>query len=281
MEVKEEDNKIIIETENQTKTNELKLDLSEMNVSTAWYNLISAYRSGAETINVYHNDYIKDIKSEENIKSEELLRDAVNKFIGLEIVKQGKNNTLIKEITSPKVEEFDSILKRTYFAVMNMSEDMAIGIENSDQDLINNILISEVNVNKLSNFTLRLLTKYRKNNMDSIVLYSTIIKLEELGDCYANISKIISESKFESYPKNLVVIFKDINSMMKIFYDISFKHDQDKHNNLAVIKHKIKTSIKEYNPQTQTDARIMQIARNIPDILMEASCIKSTYRINF
>src|SRR3989344_5028618 len=165
VEVKEEDNKIIIETENQTKTNELKLDLSEMNVSTAWYNLISAYRSGAETINVYHNDYIKDIKSEENIKSEELLRDAVNKFIGLEIVKQGKNNTLIKEITSPKVEEFDSILKRTYFAVMNMSEDMAIGIENSDQDLINNILISEVNVNKLSNFTLRLLTKYRKNNM--------------------------------------------------------------------------------------------------------------------
>ena len=74
VEVKEEDNKIIIETENQTKTNELKLDLSEMNVSTAWYNLISAYRSGAETINVYHNDYIKDIKSEDDKSLIQLLK---------------------------------------------------------------------------------------------------------------------------------------------------------------------------------------------------------------
>ena len=281
VEVKEENNRIIIETDNVVQTKDIKLDISEMNVSTAWYNLISAYRSGAETINVYYNDYILDIKTKENTLSSDMIRDAVNKFTGMEIIKQGKNHAIIKEITTPKIEEFENILKRTYFAVINMSSDIVEGLEKVDKIKINNVSeISEVNVNKLCNFSLRLITKHKKNGIDSLTLYSTIIKLEEIGDNYSKISKIFAESKNE-YSKKLIQLFKNLDKMINLFYNISFKHEQDKYNNMAEIKQEIKQEIKDFKTDSDYEKEILQIARGIPELLMEASCIKLTYRIDF
>ncbi len=271
LELTEEHNKILIETTKETTSKDVTIDISEMNASTAWYTLISKYRSGANQINLYYNDYIHDVKTDSKIKSIDLIQDAARKLIGMEIIKQDKNHAILKEITKPKEEELDNVIKRIYFTLLNMSTDIINSIE--DKEKLKNISITpEENVNKLSNFSLRLITKKPTNNYNTLLTYSTILKLEELGDHYANISKILSDT--DKANKEIINILILTDKMLKEFYDISYKHNQEKHNNMIVLKHKIKKEIENYKPKNEQETKILQTIKNIPNLLMEASCIK-------
>lgn len=211
------------------------IDIDNLSQILIWRYLMSAYRLGYDEITIKFSNIEKnyDIKLsslgvlEKKMKMStlEVIQDVVNRFIGLEIIDQGKNYCIIKYLGETSEKEFDITLRRIFLLLLSVAEESLIGLNKKTRN-IKYVCNIDVNIDKFTDFCLRVLNRngYKELNKTNSI-YSIIILLEFIGDEYKKISLHVYNSKIKINPK-LIDIYYDINKLLNLFYELFYKFDE-------------------------------------------------------
>ena len=184
--------------------------------------ITSLYRSGYDEIHLDYNnnDYI------------ETIHDVLsNEITGFEIVKQGNNYCVIKDLTGSK-DEFNTALRRIWLLTLDLADETLNSIKKNNVNNLKNIYFMDDSINKFSNYCLRLLNKKVYVNYSKTPLYYYLIKsLEELADKYKDLYKFYLNNKVKINDKSLETYDK-INGHLNEYYNLFYSYDKEKMENL-------------------------------------------------
>lgn len=173
--------------------------------------------------------YIKGVDELEVVflKPEEI-RDfqkrIINELLGFEIIKQSQNTLLIKDITGTDKQDVNDIIKRIFFILDSMTEELILALEKKQS--LEPIIEIDSSVNKFVNFCLRNLNKYGYiDHNKTIYIYSIVSTLEVVGDFYKKIAEEISKDKNVS--KSDTDVLRDMRSFLKDFEKILFNFTRE------------------------------------------------------
>jgi phosphate uptake regulator len=178
----------------------------------------SSYRQGYDELKLHY-----DKKDYFGIVQELASRETT----GFEIVEQGKNYCVIKDLTGYSKDEFDMALRRMWLLLLDLAEE-GLGFLKTKDGSVKNIELIDTRINKLSNYCLRLLTK--KSHFDfrkSPIYYHFVRSLEEIADQYKDLCVHLSNN-FDAADKNLVQNFSKLNEHLNELYELFYKYDEQK-----------------------------------------------------
>lgn len=204
-----------------------EIDIGGMDYSAIWHYIVSAYCKGFDEINIiFDKPCIKD-RYNKNMKTTDALLKIVDGLIGMEIVRQGKNFCLVKEVSRIQKDEFPNILRRLFYLILGIAEDSFEAVKSRDKSALNNILLLENNINKFSHYCLRSL-KFFDNKEFAFIIRA----LEMLSDKYCFIVKNF-KSKDIFYIQKLNGLLRDFH---ETFYNLKGLRLADYHNKITVLK---------------------------------------------
>ena len=153
-----------------------------------------------------------------NYKSPQVLDHILKEqLIGFEIVDQEENKVLLKNIITADIQEFDTVLRRLFLLTKQITQQATPHL----QGQATSILSLEVQSNKLSNYSRRLLNKHGYEPSYKVnPLYTIITDLERLGDIY----KYLVKNKVENTQAREV--FEQISELYDSIYKQCYKYNQ-------------------------------------------------------
>jgi len=177
------------------------------------------YKKGVDEIRLQYSDSKISSKIQKAIREETL---------GYEIVKQSSNFCLIKCISDPVLNEFDSILRRTFLLLISMADDSLEAIKNKDYESLRNIRFMELTNNRYVTVCRRIINKFGLPSYPNPhFIYYIIEELERIADhykykngdqdCfvlhYTNLSKSAEQRPYQYYPANPHLVPGKVNSL--------------------------------------------------------------------
>ncbi len=153
--------------------------------------------------------------------------------IGLEIVKQSDKRCVIADLTGNKSEEFDKVLRRMWFLVLDIANDTKKSLEKKDGESLKNMFYRDRDINKLSNYCVRAVLAGSMSRYQSIVYFRFIRNFEEICDEYKDMALYFSENK----PELSEFFLKDLskaNSFLEKFHDFFYDYSDEKFEELIV-----------------------------------------------
>lgn len=227
---------LIVGTESKDEIRKLEIELS--NLDNMISRVISAiYKSGYDEVLIRYN-------SEKEL---EIIQKTINKSChSFEIVDYSKDKLEIKSISSLDSRKFNLILKRLFYTLLDVSDNLINAMKNNDMELIKKIILIDKSIDNYSDFCRRLINKQKIDvNFNPITLYSIIEQLEVLGDCYKKLCDSILSIDLIPHEKLLITLLKDIENLIRLVQDILFKPGIDKIKLLGNFEIKIKNKLKE------------------------------------
>lgn len=216
LEVEEQGNKIIVQTESGTSNKEIMVDVSGITPRLADRFIARAFQKGYDTITLNYDDPEIAIA----------IQDKVKELLGFEIMEQTKNTMIIKSISQKLNIEFDSSLRRAFLIVIEMSETCLEAYKQGDKKTLENLHYKDFDVNKFCYFCLRYINKGFYGEFGTYILYYLIETLEDAGDEYKALANHLA--KIKTRKKNLIDVLSKVNELTKIGYDFFYKPEKDK-----------------------------------------------------
>ncbi|MDP2909135.1 MAG: hypothetical protein Q8N77_04995 [Nanoarchaeota archaeon] len=229
IDVLEKGKNLIISTEGEDLETNTQVDITDLPKAIVNRMLIGSYKLGFDEIKViHHNTNVQDLNTNKIIPVNKLITDIINNFIGIEIVEEGKDYTLLKQVSKISEAEFDNVLRRIFFILNSMSKETLEIIKNKNESLQEAINQKHDTTEKLTNYCLRLLNKkgyqdYKKTSL----LYYLISELEEIADTYNFIARESLEKNLK-ISKDTISLFQHVNNSWDNFYNIFYKYDKEK-----------------------------------------------------
>ena len=183
----------------------------------------NAYKKGYEELKIYFDDLslMKPIR----LSTEELL--------GYEIVEQGNNHCVIKNVAAGLETELDTMLRRVFLQLLSVSDTAYESVKKGEFKNLHDLLELDASINKLTDFCKRILIKkgYKDYN-STMFIYLIVWHLEKTANEYKYICEYVSENKVRA-TKETLNLFEDINKMLRIFYECYYKPDLKRMSELA------------------------------------------------
>lgn len=259
LEVVERSKELIINAGNQ-KVGKKTIDFSGLkNITSSLFfrRITGAYRMGYEEIEILYGQKIKNTSKKhfpemwgrEYLAISELLR--LIDLIGVEIVEQGKNRFILKELGATKPIEFEIAFKRILDLLCSTAADT---LENTkkQKEVLSNAALAEREINKFSHFCLRLLHKQPRYRNE--LQYSLILLIEDIGDKYWDMARTISEQK-KKLNKETFKIWAETNQLFNelsrilLQKDFNSKNFQDIYMNIKYLIAKILGPARSKDPE--------------------------------
>ena len=260
-----------------SEEHKVKLDISGMSESLLWSYLNAVYRAGYSEIEIYFSDQrIKNIKTGRVNKTMDTISRVTDRLIGMEIISQSRNSCVLKEVTKMKGDEFRNMLNRIFLSLRTISHDVLSSIKNHDEDTLENIyMYSETNVNKLSDYCMRILNlqglkDFRQTNLN----YLMVFLLEEIGDAYAQIARDGSDF-MSGFSREVLSILKRTNDLVEISHKLVLNPKKEYYVLFHEQRNSIKRSIHSLeNSKKKSGTGILFLIKGILDKLMELNSAK-------
>lgn len=202
---------------------ELSINLDSSDLGIVSKHFISyLYQKGYDEI---------EIKFDSPDTFKQIQKSLVN-LLGYEIINQTKNSCIIKSVFDSKKQEFDNILRRTFLILLDMAESCYDTVEKGEYSSLDEIKLLEKTNNKLTDFCKRTLSKEGCEDK-CVFLYVIIRDIEKIADSYRNICDIFIANPKVSVSKQSLDLFKEVNSYLRLFYELFYKFDKNK----AIILH--------------------------------------------
>jgi phosphate uptake regulator len=261
------------DSQESIELNTVYVDISGMSASLMWNFLSSIYHTGVSEIEISFSDQaVMDIKTGETKKTMDVISRITDKLIGMEIIRQSKNSCVLKEITSMKGEEYQNVLNRIFLSLSTMADDVLIAVRNQDTATLENIhLYSEININKLSDYCMRILNmEGLKDFKESNSNYLMTFLLEEVGDAYAEIARIMCSGVKKKFAAETQELYEKTTVLLqlahKLFLNPKKEYYIEFHEERNNIKKKIDSLIRS---EKKYDDEILVFLKIILDKLME------------
>ncbi len=182
-----------------------------------------SYRQGYNELKIIFDD----------ARAMQYIEEGLEFVLGFEIIEQGENYCVIKNIATGLEEELCPVLRRTFLMLISMLNDVYDAISKSEFSRLKNLKgLAKVN-NKFTNFCERLLNQkevppelYKRTK----AVYTMISLLEQIADNCNGICMYL-----ETYKNNEIKIskptldyFKGVIDFIKTFYELFYKFDRIK-----------------------------------------------------
>lgn len=263
LEVDAKGNSVTITTDRIPETKKCVLDITKL-PKMKRRSICAAYLKGYDEIEIIYDkpEYIRVIQS------------ILPEFTGYDIVQQEKNRCVIKQISKPTAEEFESVFNRLFLILNDALQTLIDGISKKDSEELKTIQFIEGSINKFSNFCRRIVNKEGYNPIDQNgALYFILTNLEFLGDEYKNLSQYLIEKK--KMDKELIPILERIKILYDNVYRIFKTKDRQKAGENAVVYDELEEKVKNSFKAAKTDpilyyhvSRIMQIVIQIQEAIL-------------
>ena len=267
LEIEEHDKSIFLSTDGKNNASIKKtINIDKFNQLLIWRHIISAYRLGYDEIIVEFSDINKmyDIEfSSLGILEKgnrmgviETLQDVVSRCIGLEVIDQGDNFCVIKDLGETSVKEFDNTLRRIFLLLLSMAEDSFEGLKNEKKNLKQLVKSNDVNIDRFEDFCLRVLNRkgYKEYDKTSTI-YSIVLLLEFIGDEYKRIAVHYSEIKKTKINNLLIDIYGNVNKLLNLYYELFYKNDMKKAIEIYELNGRLNHDIKKYNSRLNEEEK--------------------------
>lgn len=260
----EKDNGLFISTERNSKHRVAEFDITSMDVPTIWKYFMAVYREGYDEVKIKFNPQISmehaykfytsyKLDKLYNKKNEkrpiaEVLQAFVNRFVGFEIVEQGKDYVLVREMGEMSGKEFENSLRRVFLIIEQMVEETFDAIKNNDLKLLTHMHDLDINLDKFQDYCIRVLNRTgNKDGKKTSLFFTTLYLLEMAGDEFKNIAfHLLRDGKSMDLKKleKMAILLKE---QYASFYDLFYKFDQEKIKRLSEIDKDIFLGVVESN----------------------------------
>jgi len=201
----------------------------------------ATYKSGYDELNIKFSSF-------EEIK--EIKQALQSQFAGYEIIKQEKNNILIKKISEDDFEQFDNVIRRFFIIVNEMASDIKEATEKDDFHWLKSISLIKYESDRLADYCRRAINlKFKSNYKRLGPIYTIIEQIEKVSDSYQELCEYISNNKIKLSEKTKCIINKQVE-FQSLFYSLFFKFDISRMNELKKAKEGLQEEIKSATKRT-------------------------------
>jgi phosphate uptake regulator len=263
--VLEKDRSITFSTDSEYSENEVEIDIKDLNEHLIRLYITGAYIKGYDQIKIIFE------------KQDDMLhaQGVINSLIGLAIIEQGTKYCVAGEVSGTTDKQFDNILRRMFLLIMSIAEDTLEALEKNDKEGLKGINLRDHDVDKFTNFCLRILNKkgYREYDKTAI-MYDLIQELEELCDNYEGMAKDSINAASLKMRKELVAIYKDANDLTRVFYKLFYDFKKEDILEFYSRREKIIKDINSIQNIKAYERTILYHLRKINDDLLELLKLK-------
>jgi hypothetical protein len=229
IELNQIENKLILSTSNYEYFKSIKINTKNMDRNMFLKTVIANYENGVtEIILNFESEKIYDPWAKKHRTINEEVNFITNRLIGFEVIHQSKDKIIIRDISKTNISEFNNILSRITFLILEFNNLVKENIKNNTS--IENGEEYHDNITKFISFCIRLLTldknrsDVEKTNLHTILyLFDNIVDdLRYLSRDYNKNHKIKDEKLIFELIEYLDLFFKFYN---KYDYNISNKLD--------------------------------------------------------
>ncbi|MCK4521587.1 MAG: phosphate uptake regulator PhoU [Nanoarchaeota archaeon] len=229
IDVEEQGNKLIIDTEKGVDLERIELDITGLDRSSIMYYMRSAYRKGYDEIAIKFDDPLTThFRLNKKLKVLSIIHTEVNRLVGVEIIKQTENFCLIKDISQSSIKEFDNVLRRIFLLLKDTNNDLMNGLKKRDFVLAETIEEKHDTITKFVSYCLRLLNKYGyEDSKKTAILYHTIASLDKITDIMKYVARdtLIYKPTLKKESKATLDL---INNSMESYFDLFYKFEKNK-----------------------------------------------------
>lgn len=212
IEIEKKGEDLLVSSKKREKTSSIEINLKSSDRVYIWRIMQSVYINGYDKIKFLNTNQ----KSLEAIQSH-----VANYLVGFEVVEQDENSCTLKAISSELNEEFETMLKRVFQGILQISEAFRESFTTKKKPLMIE------NLEKMNNrHTMYLKRNLVKTKTETPYLYHIIEALEKIADEYKylvrdfDFRKGFSKSALEFYDR----LEKELNGV----YDLFFNYDATK-----------------------------------------------------
>lgn len=212
----ETDNALTISTEQKQPLKEITVDVSGLLPRLADRFLARSYQKGYDKITVKFD----------NPELMLALKNKVPELIGFEILNITKNSMEIQVISTQLDLDFDTMLRRAFLIMLDMSATCHDAWKAGDAKALENIFYQDFDVNRFTYFCLRELNKSQKMvSFGMSILYYLVESLEDLGDELKALGQNLAKLKLD---KEILIIIQKINEMFRLSYEYFYTPEKGK-----------------------------------------------------
>lgn len=218
IDVQEDGNKILVSVDSVPLIEKAEVDISSLGNMT--HRVLGAYyRAGIDELKVSYDD----------ARTIEKVYDSLNRetMVGFEVMEHGNNHCLLKHV-SGETEDFESVLRRVFSLLLNMSTECLRLLKEKKFDVINTLSFLEKSNNRFTTLCRRTLNKVQlPSGMSVGPTYFIVESLENIADVYKYISQHYAHlaNKKWSLDKDALRAFEVANTMIRLFYELYYKFD--------------------------------------------------------
>jgi len=219
LDVEESGKELIVSPELVKAEKKSEVDVSGFSPSLIRRHITSLYIRGTDEITMTFSDP----------KTAKIIQQMTSSLIGMAVVEQRRNAVIVKEVSIPKYEEIDSLLRRLFFSIKSFGDESLEKIREKDLEGLKEMdQIEQYGTNRLAYLCLRILNKegYKEFSKTSAV-FDTVRFLENIGDEYWAICTYMMENKSKLSNETLD-IYEQINRVNGEIYAIFYKFDREK-----------------------------------------------------
>jgi len=192
-------------------------------------------------------------------------------LVGYEIISQGRDRCVIKNIADALETEFNTMMRRTFVLLKLFSSGIIESMEHKSNDGIPGLFPFEDSINRTTNFCRRIINKngledYKNNTY----MYITNEELERIGDELKYLCFYLNESdkNIKNLSKKTVRLFMDMHELLLDMNRIFYKFDTHQ---LYQIFEKRKKIVKEchenFKSRCGSDVRVTHYVLVITQII--------------
>ncbi|NQU98024.1 phosphate uptake regulator PhoU [Candidatus Woesearchaeota archaeon] len=217
LDIEEEEKRLIVSTEKARKTEKIILDTEELGSYDPLY-IAYIYQAGIDEVRINYRD--REVYKK--------IQGKVPDLMGFEIVDQGENYVEIKNVSVALEEEFETILRRTFYILEDMAKSSLEAIKNKDVEKLKDLLPLENSVDKFTDFCKRVLNKKGYKNYRKTQFYYVIIRdMEKIGDYYNEIIEHFIQNKIKTSNETLE-LYEETNLFLELFHKLFYKFEKEK-----------------------------------------------------
>lgn len=176
----------------------------------------SAYCAGYDSIKIVCKDSSKIGK---------IIQETVSDLMGVEIINQGENFFVIKDIGGGNSENLDNLVRRAFFLVMSISTDSLEAFKSGKKDIFEDLAMRDVSVDRICFFCLRHLNKAVFKQEKIPAAFSFIMLTERLSDLYARICNLAPQFKEQKLKEEIVDLWDHTNCIVRHIFENYSRQD--------------------------------------------------------
>ncbi len=222
------------------------------------------YKKGIDEIRIEYSDSKLSSKIQKAIREETL---------GYEIVKQTDTHCLIKCISDPVLNEFDTILRRTFLLLNTMATDSLEAVKKKDYESLKNVRFMELTNNRYVTVCRRIINKlgvpeYPNPNF----IYYIVEELERLADHYKYICDyFLNMHSTITISKQTLQFYDETNQILRDLHNMFYNFSPELADSVAQRRKRLVD--KSYRLFQKAPRQEISIIHNLSIIYQKVFCL--------